>query len=428
MTGHGPPLGVGVFVGPWDSGHVAADGAVYGFADVERAVRSVAVAFPEQVRLHPLDIHDLLDPSLPRRLAGLDVVVGNCGPAAALLLWLRERHGLGFRLVREVRTTGWVGYAFQEWAAREWHRPGDRAVHVSPSSVALWRAFRGDRGDLFHYPILPVRPPDPVATAPRRAAFVGRLASEKGLGRLPDLVARLREAGWPLEEVSLVGDVLEPALLEEVRERIGGSGLRVEVTGPLPHAGVQAHLRHIDLLLFPSRSSVEGAGRAVVEALGAGAAVIGSDWLACHDLLPPAFRVPLRPGAGPVFSGRDPFAWVDLDAGAWDPPRLPARCALSDAVRGYVRDPAATLAVLRADPVPPVADVPLRMTIGWDAFRAVPREACAALWARLRRDQPSRATLVDLGGAVKQAILALGFDPEVGLEVRTGGDVTVTPR
>lgn len=401
---------------------MAADGAVHGFADVERAVRTAAEAHPDALRVVPLDVADLLDPGLAVRLAKLDVVVGNCGPAAVLLGWLRARHGLRFRWIREIRTTGWVGYAFQEWAARAWHHPGDRTVHTSPSSVALWRGARGERGDVFHYPILPGRPPDRVLERPRRAACVGRLAAEKGLGRLPEVVARLRAAGWPLEEVTLVGRIVEPGLVEEVRERLAHAGLHVEVTGPVSHAAVEELLRATDVLLFPSRSSVEGSGRTVVEAVGAGAAVVGSDWVACHDLLPPAFRIPVRPGPGG--SGRDPFPWLDLDLDAWEPPALPVRCALSDAVEGFVADPSRTLALLRGEPLPPCPEVPLRMHVAWEDFASTPDAACAALLERLRRERPPREALVNLGGAVKQAILALGFDPAVRLSASVDGQQT----
>jgi len=404
---------VGFFAGPWDSGHVARDGAVRGFQDVEAALHALVAARPHDVVPVALDVLDVLDPALPGRLADLDVVVGNCGPQAALLLFLRARHSLGFRLVREIRTTGWVGYAFQEWAALAWHRDGDAAVHTSPSSAALWSAFRGPRGDRFHYPVLDTVPGPIVPENPRRAVFVGRLAAEKGLAYVPDLVAALRRAGWPLETLDLVGPIVEADLVAAVVDRIG-SDLTVHVRGAVGHDEARRHLAAADVLLFPTISSVEGSGRAVVEALGAGTAVVASDWVAGHDLLPAAFRVPLRAGSGRWVSGRDPTPWVDLDVAAWRPPGPDTACAPAAAVRGYVRDHEALLDVLSGAPPPPLPAVAPRFHVAWEP--ADPGPACAEVLDRLQALRPSRVALVDLGGAFKSAVTRIGFDPQVRLD------------
>jgi len=406
---------LGLFTGPWRTGHRAEDGAMLGFADVEAAVREAARGAFD---LEPLDIADLLDPGLPTRLERLDVVYANCGPLAALLLAIRERHGLGVRIIREVRTSGWIGYAFQEWVASILHRPDDRCAHVASLSMALWIGFRGAQGDVVHYPLFSAPGRPTPAGPPRVAATFSRIAPHKGLGSVPSIVDRLREAGWPLERFVLVGATDDPALRDRVVRRLRAGGLEVAVRGALDHAGTLAAMQTVDVVLFPSVSSLEGVGRVVPEALHEGCRVVASDWGGAHDLVAPAFRIPLAPGSrsGP---SRDGFPMADLDLDRWDPPPWDAPCAVPEALARYHRDPERSRALVAGRPVgesPPVVGV--RLSFDWpDPDRAEVLGHCAALAERVRAEARDRADLLDLGGAAKRALIALGFAPEATFRV-----------
>ena len=73
-------------------------------------------------------------------LAGCDAVYANCGPWAALLYLVREREQLDVRIIREVRTVGWVGYIWQEEVAGQLERPGDQRVFPSRYARDIWDA------------------------------------------------------------------------------------------------------------------------------------------------------------------------------------------------------------------------------------------------------------------------------------------------
>ena len=120
---------------------------------------------------------------------------------------------------------------------------------------------------------LPEMAPSPQRTL--RIGYLGRLVPEKGLWVLLDAVAGL--AGeWQLELVGsgpLAGD-LERA----IRDR--GLAERARLRPPVASPEVPALLRRLDLLVLPSLTTPtwkEQFGRVLIEAMGCGVAVIGSD-------------------------------------------------------------------------------------------------------------------------------------------------------
>ncbi|MBW1879219.1 MAG: glycosyltransferase, partial [Deltaproteobacteria bacterium] len=371
-----------------------------------------------QFDLEPLDITDLLDPGLPARLDRLDVVYANCGPLTALLLAVRERHGLPVRVIREVRTSGWIGYAFQEWVASPLHRPDDRCAHVAAHSMALWTGFRGEGGDVFHYPMLHGPRDPPRKGPPRVAGYFSRIAPHKGPRWLPSIVARLREAGWPLEKLVLGGATDSPTQRDGVVQALRASGVDVTMPGALNHARALAMMRSVDVVLFPSVSSLEGLGRVVPEALHAGCRVVASDWCGGRDLVAPAFRIPLASGTRSG-SSREGFPMADLDLEHWNPPPWDAPCAMAEALASYRRDPDRTRALIAGrarDASPPPTGV--RLSFDWPPpDKAAALDLCAALAKRVRAEARNRADLLDLGGAAKRSLIALGFAPTATFQV-----------
>jgi hypothetical protein len=404
-------LTVGLFSGPWSTGRRAEDGAMLGFRDVETALREAAA---DAFDLEPLDVTDLLDPDLPGRLERLDVVYANCGPLAALLLVAREQHDLPVRVIREVRTSGWIGYAFQEWVASALHRPDDRCAHVGAHSMALWTGVRGERGDALHYPLLQGHGEPPREGPPRIAGYFSRIAPHKGVGWLPAIVTRLREAEWPLEKVVLGGATDSPAVRDEVVRVLRATGIDVAVPGAQDHATAMATMRAVDVVLFPSVSSLEGVGRVVPEALHAGCRVVASDWCGGHDLVSPAYRIPLAPGTRSG-SCRDGFPMADLDLEHWNPPRWDVPCALPEALASYRRSPDRSRALVagraQGESPPPIE---VRLSFDWPPpGKAAALDLCVALADRVRQEARDRADLLDLGGAAKRSLISLGFAPDV---------------
>src|SRR5205085_669961 len=113
----------------------------------------------------------------------------------------------------------------------------------------------------------------PRRRGPLIAGYFSRISVDKGFGELPAIVAKLRAAGWEIARLDVAGAVADGALLASTVAQLERSHVGVRMRGELDHARTLEAIASADLLLFPSVSSVEGVGRVVVEACGAGTAV-----------------------------------------------------------------------------------------------------------------------------------------------------------
>ena len=107
-----------------------------------------------------------------------------------------------------------------------------------------------------------------------RAAFVGRLAPEKGLDTLIDAWPAVR-AAYPTARLILIGEGPERTTLEArvaARGLALGPGQAVEIPGAAPDA--TAALRDADLFVLPSRE--EGMSIALLEAMALGVPIVAS--------------------------------------------------------------------------------------------------------------------------------------------------------
>ena len=131
-----------------------------------------------------------------------------------------------------------------------------------------------------HFVDRPAAPSD----APLRLAYVGRLANQKGVDLLIDAVAKLSSLPWTLR---IVGSGPEENDLRQQAQRSGVAD-RVSFRGSVAHDEVTPLLTEADVLVLPSRTDPdfrtltargwkEQFGRVLIEAMAAGAAVVGSD-------------------------------------------------------------------------------------------------------------------------------------------------------
>jgi glycosyltransferase involved in cell wall biosynthesis len=419
------PVRVGVFTGPWDTGHRARDGAVLGFADVEHAVTTVLRGDPG-FRVRPLDVQRLCSDALPELLGDLDVVFANCGPAAALLLEARARNDLSVRILREVRTIGWIGYLFQERIAHALGRPGDRCLHVSRYARDVWRAVRDDPGDAVFYPMITAAPAARAGASTRpagaqRIGYFSRVARDKGFHYVAPIVERLQRAGWSIASLTVAGAIDDPALFDGTVARLAQAGVATDCLGPVDHLRAMTVLDAVDTVLFPSVSSLEACGRVVVEARSRGIRVIASDYCGAADVLEPPWRLPLLRDITRTGVAAWAFEALALDLDRWCPPGAAAPCTDAGALATYaldaqvVRDLAIGVGPGRSresDHMP--RPRPIVMTTDfrrWSVGEALDR--CARVRQTLQREVRDRTDLVDLGGAFKRALLATGFDPSV---------------
>ncbi|WP_076261499.1 glycosyltransferase family 4 protein [Intrasporangium flavum] len=128
--------------------------------------------------------------------------------------------------------------------------------------------------DLAAHPLGPAGPPPPHDGQAPIVLGVGRLEHNKGFDLLVDAVGRLHEErrAAPPRLVLVGSGTQEQRLVERARSR--GIGDRVELTGALDEAGVDAWLRRASVVVVPSR--VEAFGIVALEAWRAGAPLVAT--------------------------------------------------------------------------------------------------------------------------------------------------------
>jgi colanic acid/amylovoran biosynthesis glycosyltransferase len=123
-----------------------------------------------------------------------------------------------------------------------------------------------------------------VERVPGRMLFVGRLVEKKGLGVLIEAVRRLPAAlDWSL---MVVGDGPLRSELEQA-----AAGLRVEFVGQLSRAALAARYGTSEVVVVPSIQAAsgdqDGLPVALLEAMGAGCAIVASDLAGINSVVQP---------------------------------------------------------------------------------------------------------------------------------------------
>lgn len=117
--------------------------------------------------------------------------------------------------------------------------------------------------------------------------FVGRFVEKKGVTYLLRAMTRVREARPDVSLVLIGTGPLEADLKQQVEAL--GLGKSVLFTGPLSHEMVIGHLKNTAVACVPSiidsRGETEGMPTVVIEAMAAGARVVGTDVNGIPDVL-----------------------------------------------------------------------------------------------------------------------------------------------
>ena len=187
----------------------------------------------------------------------------------------------GFPVVLRPEGAGATGdLAWQSWG--RFGRTIGRRCQTADAFVAISPSVRGELVAGGYDPARVVDLPNgvPVPADPwhpsgepdsLRAAFVGRLAPEKGLGALVDAWPIVL-AERPAARLTLIGEGPERATLVARVDRLG---LRGSVSLPGALADPAARLRQSDLFVLPSRE--EGMSIALLEAMALGIPSVVSD-------------------------------------------------------------------------------------------------------------------------------------------------------
>ena len=235
-------------------------------------------------------------------LAGVDCVLCNVGPHAHYYHQLRERMGLSFRIVRDIKTALWSGYLLQESLCEPYLRPGDALLATSHYSRVLARR-------LFpHLAHRPVHLFEPVlASASERGwvagpahdpsrqvtlGYVGRLSEDKNFPQVVDVLVELDRAEPGRYRLVAVGAVhsasCDPAqVARDIAARTGRDDL-FTYRPPVPHGDVLGVLREFDYFLFFSTSNLEVLGRVLVEAGCGGIPILAANHAAASELVAPS--------------------------------------------------------------------------------------------------------------------------------------------
>ena len=104
----------------------------------------------------------------------------------------------------------------------------------------------------------------------RWVVYVGRIVPEKGVRELVEAFGRLSVADAGL---LIVGDGPDRVKVEVDARRLAPAD-RIRFTGALPHADVQGHLQHADVVVLPSW--YEERGRVLLEAMAVGTPVVAT--------------------------------------------------------------------------------------------------------------------------------------------------------
>jgi len=240
-----------------------------------------AIAYPRILRRAPLDFSLSLsrDPS-PLLRDRPDVVHAQGGPGGVLLL---PRRALPVPLVYTAHHTYIQAYPSRR-APQRLLAPLERRAYmraaavlaVSPSTASAVRAM-----GVAHVEVVPpgidvdaLAAPGESRRDPRLMLFVGRLEPEKG----PlDAVAAMRAVAE--QTPGAHGVVVGRGRLDaQVRAAAGGA---VDVRGAVPDEELRDLYARATVLLMPSR--YEGLGMVALEAMAAGAAVVGYDVTGLRD-------------------------------------------------------------------------------------------------------------------------------------------------
>lgn len=246
------------------------------------------------------------DPGYARAaLDGVDCVLSNVGPHAHYYHHLREKLGLGFRIVRDIKTALWSSYLLQECLCAPYLRPGDALLATSNYSRVLTRhLFPHLRGQAIHLfePVLASAAERrqrgeeaPHHARPVTLGYVGRLSEDKNFPQVVDLLIALdREepGGYRLVACGAVhSPSCDPVICaERIKAETGRDDLFAYLE-PLAHDEVVPLMRTFDYLLFLSTSNLEVLGRVIIEAAHAGVPVLASNHAAAAELLSPSSLV-----------------------------------------------------------------------------------------------------------------------------------------
>lgn len=260
-------------------------------------------------------------------LSDADCVISNVGPHAHFYFYLREKLGLSFRIIRDVREALRSNYLLQEYLCRSYLRDTDMLLFASLYAQQLFleiyphlRTFP----TAICYPLMRSFPSRNLHSTRRiydkkqvTLGYVGRLSEDKNFSQLIDLIIRLQTSAPDRYRLLALGDIhsasCDPQKFRARIEQETGRTDAFEYFPPVDHSQVWGFYDGIDVFLFPSTSNIETFGRVLIEASYCGIPIIASDHAAASELLPQQSLVPVSYYHNKRFSTHFDFPLGDID-------------------------------------------------------------------------------------------------------------------
>lgn len=277
------------------------DGVNLAHENVAQLLRSqtnpdLAVSFHDFPRLLADDQH------ARTMLEDVDCVISNVGPHAHYYFGLRERLGLNFRIIRDVRTAIWSSYLYQEYLCRPYLRQSDTLLVASNYTWGIYHKmfpYLADFPTLLCYPLSvcfpPERPPKRSVNRPVGDEFVlgyiGRLSEDKNFPDIIDLLIQLNTDDKRAYRYRLIacGDVHSDSCApSHVRARLTealGSSHCFDYLPARENSEIWGLLAQFDAMIFPSTSNLETLGRVLIEASYARVPIVSGEHAAASELI-----------------------------------------------------------------------------------------------------------------------------------------------
>lgn len=271
---------------------LARDGATFNFLTYDRIGAIPQVRLPPQSGLHPMTVterislHSLLAPLIHRdalrraNILRINQMRGGYTAALAKLLYgkkLYVRTGYVLSVFdREANAPPWVRWIGRATERLAYSLADAWSITTAAQKRYIERAYRPRARGVVIPNFVDVSRfrQEPGLARPRSVCFVGRLAAQKNLESLIDALEGLDA------ELTLIGG---GPLRADLERRADERGVRARFLGHIPNEALHRRLVEHEVFAFPSH--YESFGKALLESMACGLAVVTSDFFGVREMV-----------------------------------------------------------------------------------------------------------------------------------------------
>jgi glycosyltransferase involved in cell wall biosynthesis len=257
--------------------------------------QDVSEILKNEKNCHAHDFRDWLD----NPPSNFDAVISNIGPYAYFYFYLREKYSLKFNIIRDVQTSFLSSYFLQEYLCCPRMRDGDKVLFLSEYCRQVYlKLFPDYLNEENTYVCCPAASffPKPEPKLPRDKdvvilGYVGRVSRDKNFHQILKTFIELSNTSEKTIKFLVIGRPDDEFLPEKVTSMLRtlqipeNNYLHLNDGKFLKHEYIWHFFSQMDVLLFPSVSSVEALGRVVLEANHLKIPVIAARYAASPELL-----------------------------------------------------------------------------------------------------------------------------------------------